>query len=440
MTEQLEGYASPVTGLLTDLYELRMAESYLKRGMTADATFSLYIRPTTNRPWWVALGVERVLGFVERFAFDDDELTYLSTVGFSDDALAAFSKLEARGEIVAVADGTVVLADEPILEITAPLPLAQIWETAVINLVQYPTLVATKAARVAFAAAGRPVVDFGFRRAHGLETGIEAAYAAYVGGGMTTSNVEAGRRYGIAVVGTMAHAFVQSQPSQAEAFRAWVEDHPDYSTLLVDTYDTLDGVADAIALAEEGLPVDGIRLDSGDLVELSRAARAMLDDAGLRGVRIFASGGLDEHEIARLVSAGAAIDAFGVGTDLVVSADRPAAEIAYKLVSYDGRDVVKASPGKETLAGAKQIFRRDDPTGDVLALRHESFPGRSLLQPVWRDGERLCSFDIEDTRTRADAELQAIPEALRPPDHEGAVPRPRISEELRARTERLRHG
>ncbi len=427
-----------MTGLYTDLYELRMAESYLKRGMTADATFSLYIRPTDDRPWWLALGVERVLEFIERFGFDQGELDYLSTVGFSDAALDAFAGLKCCGEVAAVADGTVVIADEPIVEITAPLPLAQIWETAVINLVQYPTLVATKAARVAFAAAGRPVVDFGFRRAHGLETGIEAAYAAYVGGGMQTSNVEAGRRYGIGLVGTMAHAFVQSEPSQADAFRAWATDHPDNVTLLVDTYDTRGGVRDAIAVAKEGLPLQAVRLDSGDLVALSRAAREMLDDAGLSTVLIFGSGGLDEHSIADLVAGGAAIDAFGVGTDLVVSADRPAAEIAYKLVTYDGRDVIKASEGKESLPGAKQIFRTGEVRNDVLALRHETFGGRPLLEPVWRDGERLATFDIEDARARAVTELAAIPEELRPPDYPGPAPRPRRSDELRARYERLR--
>jgi nicotinate phosphoribosyltransferase len=433
-------YPSPVTGLLTDLYELRMAESYLRRGMREDATFSLYIRPTHERPWFVALGIERVLEFIETYRFEPDELAYLATIGFSDAALDAFAKLECCGEVFAVEDGTVVLADEPIVEVTAPLPLAQLWETAIINLVQYPTLVATKAARVAFAAEGRPVVDFGFRRAHGIQTGIEAAYAAYVGGGLSTSNVEAGRRYGIPVVGTMAHAFIQSHATQLDAFRAWATDHPDNVTLLVDTYDTLAGVRDAIVLAGEGHDVRGVRLDSGDLVALSKAARDLLDEADLERVQIFASGGLDEYKIAELVRSGAAIDAFGVGTDLVVSGDRPAAEIAYKLVSYAGRDVVKSSLGKESLAGAKQIFRRGDPTQDVLALRDESFEGQPLLKPVWRDGERLCRFDLSTARERASAELAAIPTELRRPEHVTDVPRPATSDRLRELTESLRHG
>lgn len=427
-----------MTGLYTDLYELRMAASYLKRGMTADATFSLYIRPTKERPWFVALGVERVLEFIETYRFDDRELAYLKTIGFSDVALDAFAALRPSGEVWAVEDGTVVLADEPIIEITAPLPFAQLIETAVINLVQYPTLVATKAARVAFAAAGRPVVDFGFRRAHGLQTGVEAAYAAHVGGGLTTSNVEAGRRYGIGVVGTMAHSFVQSFPSQLDAFRAFAADHPDNTTLLVDTYDTLSGVQDAIVIAKEGRDLRAVRLDSGDLDGLSRAARELLDGAGHEHVQIFASGGLDEHAIARLVSAGAPIDAYGVGTDLVVSADRPAAEIAYKLVRYGGRDVIKASVGKESLAGAKQIFRTGDPTHDVLGLRDEPLEGRKLLEPVWRNGERPCSFDLGTARERASSELALVPDPLRRPDYVGPTPRPRVSEALRELTERVR--
>src|SRR5439155_10834675 len=238
---------------------------------------------------------------------------------------------------------------------------------------------------------GRPVVDFGFRRAHGLETGIEAALAAYVGGGLQTSNVEAGRRFGIGVVGTMAHSFVQAFEREIDAFRAFSEDQADNTILLVDTYDTIEGVRNAIAVARER-PVRGIRLDSGDIASLARTARTMLDDAGLRDVRIFASGGLDET---RILSFGdAPIDAFGVGTDLVVSADRPAADIAFKLVAYDGRPVAKFSTGKASLPGAKQVFRSGDPESDVLALRDERLDGEPLLRPVWRDGEPRTVFDM----------------------------------------------
>jgi nicotinate phosphoribosyltransferase len=422
-------------GLYTDLYELRMVESYVKRGLTDDATFSLYIRATEQRPWFVALGIERVITFIESFSYGREEIDYLRSVGIGDHALDWLSSMEVRGELWAVPEGTVVLADEPLLEITGPLPVLQLIETAVINLVQLSTLVATKAARVALAAEGRPLVDFGFRRAQGLETGVEASRAAYIGAGMSTSNVEAGRRYGIPVVGTMAHAFVQAYEHEIDAFRAFAEDHPDGCVLLVDTYDTLQGVRNAIVVAEEmasrGARLRGIRLDSGDLVELSRSARELLDGAGLRDVTIFASGGLDELDIAALVAAGAPIDAFGVGTDLVVSMDRPALDIAYKLVSYAGRGVAKLSAGKQSLPGAKQVYRRGGPATDVLALRDEHLDGTPLLEPVWRDGRTLATFGLERARERMGAELQALPDEWRDVTRAIEPPRPRLSGGLR---------
>ena len=416
----MTGHAGGPSGLLTDLYELRMVESYLRAGMTQDATFSLYIRPAIQRPWFVALGVFRVLELLESFRYGPEEIGYLRAIGFRDQTLEYLGSLPEPADIWGVEDGTVVLAEEPILEITAPLPFAQLLETAVINLVHYPTLVATKAARVAIAAAGRPVVDFGFRRAHGLQTGVEAAIAAYVGGGLSTSNVEAGRRYGIPVVGTMAHAFVQAYEDEADAFRAFARDHPDNVTLLVDTYDTLEGVRRAIEVAKDA-PVQAIRLDSGDIAHLAREARKLLDEAGLRDTRIFASGGLDEFKVDALVSGGAPVDAFGVGTDLVTSADRPAVDIAYKLVSYAGRPVAKFSTDKASLPGAKQVFRTKD--GDVLGLREESLPGERLLRPA-------RPFDLEAARAKAAADVSALPEELHSITRSIQAPRPRLSDGL----------
>lgn len=391
-----------------------MVESYLRHGMTAPATFSLYIRQTPERPWFVALGVHRVVEMLETFRYASDDIDYLRSVGVGDDALEWFASFTPSGEFWGVEDGTIVLADEPILEMTASLPIAQILETAIINLVQLPTLVATKAARIALAAAGRPVVDFGFRRAQGLESGVEAAFAAHVGGGFATSNLEAGRRYGIPVVGTMAHSFVQAHTSELDAFRSFAADHPDEVVLLVDTYDVIAGVSNAITVAAEmrsrGARLRGIRIDSGDLAKLCSTARQMLDDAGLREVQIFASGGLNETKIAQLVDAAAPVDAFGVGTDLVVSADRPAVDIAYKLVSYDGRGVAKLSAGKATLPGAKQVFRRG--SHDVLALRDESHPGERLLSPAWRDGTALRSFDLDGVSKRVASGLRELPAEL----------------------------
>ncbi|MEX0874728.1 MAG: nicotinate phosphoribosyltransferase [Actinomycetota bacterium] len=427
-------------GLYTDLYELRMVESYIRRGMTEPATFSLYIRPTPQRPWFVALGVDRALDFIDAFGYDTDDIAYLSSVGIHPDALAGLAELRPSGQVWAVPDGTLVLADEPFLEVTAPLPFAQLIETAMINLIQYPTLVATKAARVALAAQGRPVVDFGFRRAHGLETGVEGSLAAHIGGGLSTSNVEAGRRYGIPTLGTMAHSFVQAHANEIDAFRAFAEDHPSDTTLLVDTYDTLDGVRNAIVIAQEmrdrGQRLRAIRLDSGDLDVLARSSRGLMDDAGFPEIEILASGGLDEFEIARLLDVGAPIDAFGVGTDLVVSIDRPAVDIAYKLVAYDGRPVAKQSSGKATLPGAKQVFRTAGPENDVLGLRNESEPG-ALLEVVWRDGDRVRGLDIAATRGRVEEALLGLPDDWKRLSSFDVPPVPRLSEGLRALSERV---
>ena len=423
-------------GLYTDLYELRMVESYLRRGMTEEATFSLYIRPTPERPWFVAFGVHRFLECIETFRYGSAEVDYLRTLGIDDATLDWLASFEPSGEIWAVEEGTVVLANEPILEVTASLPVAQLIETMAINVIQFSTLIATKAARVALAAAGRPLVDFGFRRAHGLETGVEAALAAHVGGGMTTSNVEAGRRYGIPVTGTMAHSFVQAYEKEIEAFRAFAEDHPENGVLLVDTYDTREGVRNAIVvareMAERGARLRAIRIDSGDLDVLSRDARRLLDDAELTDVEIFASGGLDERDIERLVVGGAPIDAFGVGTDLVVSMDRAAVDIAYKLVSYDGRPVAKRSEGKATLPGAKQVFRAGGPESDVLGLRAEDLRGTALLSPAWRDGRELRAFDLEAIRRRAHAETQSLPDDWKRVGERVGPFEPRLSDRLAA--------
>ncbi len=428
-------------GLYTDLYEIRMVESYLRRGMTAPATFSLYIRSTPERPWFVALGLYRIFELLEHFRYGPDEIAYLRSVGIGDTTLEWLESFEPCGDIWAVPDGTVVLADEPILEVTAPLPAAQLVETAFINLIQFSTLIATKAARIALSAAGRPLVEFGLRRAHGLETGVASSLAAFVGGGMSTSNLEAGRSYGIPVVGTMAHSFVQAHTSEVDAFRSFAEDHPENAVLLVDTYDTINGVRNAIVVADEmrarGRRLRAIRLDSGDLDDLSRTARSMLDAAGHGDVQILASGGLEESAIAALVDGGCPIDSFGVGTDLVVSADRPAVDIAYKLVTYDGRSVTKLSPGKQTLPGDKQIFRRGSPRDDVLALRSERLEGDGLLRPVWREGSALVGFELEAVRRYVASGLDALPDEWRRPEPILPVPAPRLSEGLRVAAQDL---
>ncbi len=429
-------------GLCTDLYELRMVESYLQRGMTAPATFSLFIRPAAARPWYVALGIDRVLQLLESFTYGPEELDELERLGVTPDVRRQLGDLTIDdGEIWAVPDGTVVLAQEPVMEVTAPLPVAQLLETAVMNVVQYPTLVATKAARCALAADGRQLADFGFRRAHGLETGIEAALAAYVGGGFASSNVEAGRRHGIPTTGTMAHSYVQAFRDEREALRSFATDHPEHSVLLVDTYDTIEGVRRAIEVSHDlGIEPRGVRLDSGDLGALAVAARQLLDEAGFTDAIVIASGGLDEYRIHDLVRAGAPIDGFGVGTSLTVSQDHPGLDIVYKRVDYDQRSVAKFSGVKSTFPGAKQVFRTDgDVTRDVLSIRAADEPGRRLLQPVWRNGQRLDDpFEIATVRDRVRAGLDELPNDWRTPPYVDEAPVPTLGSDLNQLAEQVR--
>lgn len=428
-------------GLCTDLYELRMVESYLEQDMLAPATFSLFVRPAAARPWYVAYGIERALELLASFSYGPEELGALEEMGIGRRCRDYLAALEPVGELWAVPDGTVVLAQEPLLEFTAPLPVAQLVETAIMNVVQLPTLVATKAARCALAADGRLLADFGFRRAHGLETGIEAALAAHVGGGFATSNVEAGRRYGIPVTGTMAHSYVQAFRDEEAAFRAFAQDQPEHSILLVDTYDTLEGVRRAIdACQHVGIVPQGVRLDSGDLGPLADGARRLLDDAGFHESVVVVSGGLDEYTIHDLVTSGHPIGGFGVGTALTVSQDHPALDIVYKLVDYDGRAVAKFSGVKSTFPGPKQVYRRgDDPRDDVLTVRGASEAGEALLAPRWRDGRRLDDPPgVESVRRRVEAQCAALPPDLRTPPYVEEAPLPAISESLDDLTEQVR--
>lgn len=428
-------------GLCTDLYELRMAASFLQRGMIAPATFSLFLRPSAQRPWYVALGVQRVLELLERFRFGPAELDELERLGIDRAVRDELAAMEiTAGEVRAVADGTVVLAQEPILEVTAPLPVAQLLETAVMNVLHYPTLVATKAARCALVADGRQLADFGFRRAHGLETGVEGALAAYLGGGFATSNVEAGRRYGIPTTGTMAHSYIQAFEDEREAFRSFAADQPEHSVLLVDTYDTPEGVRRAIEVCRElGITPKGVRLDSGDLGALAVDARRQLDDAGFTDAIVIASGGLDEEAIHDLVSQGAPIDGFGVGTSLTVSKDHPGADVVYKLVAYDGRPVAKFSGAKSTYPGAKQVYRREgDVSRDLLTIADRPGEGVPLLHPVWRDGRRLLDPpDLAGIRDRVEGELTQLPPSWRRPPYVDEPPLPTLSEELQALTDEV---
>ncbi|MDA8251503.1 MAG: nicotinate phosphoribosyltransferase [Rhodospirillales bacterium] len=409
-------------GLFTDLYELRMARAYLELGMRGEAVFSLFVRrlPAT-RNYLLGCGVEGLLERLEQLRFGPESLDYLRSLGeFPPDFLDWLAGFHFSGQVRTVAEGTPVFAEEPILEVTAPIAEAQILETLALNQVGLQTVLASKAARVVAAAAGRPVVDFGSRRAQGLDAAVAGARAFYIAGVAATSNLLAGAQWRIPVAGTMAHSFIQAFPSEAEAFRAFAQFYPE-TTLLVDTYDTLAGVRHVVELAQALGPdfrVHGVRLDSGDLDNLSRAARSILDAAGLRQVQILASGGLNEEKIAVLIAAGAPIDAFGVGTDLSVSADAPALDIAYKLTRYGGVGRTKLSRGKHILPEPKQVFRRvvdGVAAGDLIALAEEpAHKGQPLLRVAMMHGRPLTApSPLAAIRQETAAHVAILPQRLR---------------------------
>lgn len=403
------------TALFTDLYEFRMARAYQALAMAEQATFSLSVRrlpPARNV--LLACGIDDAIDLVAGLRFDADAILALRALGeFPEPFLDWLAAFRFSGDIDAVAEGTPVFAEEPLIEITAPIAEAQLLETLVMNQVGLQTLLASKALRVVSAAAGRTVVDFGSRRAQGIDAALAGARAFHIAGVAGTSLVAAGARHGIPVVGTMAHSFVQACADETEAFRAYASLYPE-TILLVDTYDTLEGVRRVIALAHALGPdcrIRGIRLDSGDLASLARAARAAFDAAGLQTLQIFASGGLDEHRIAALVQSGAPIDAFGVGTEMSVSADAPSLDLVYKLAAYAGRPRTKLSPGKRILPGRKQVFRAD---GDMIACAGERVDGTPLLRPVVRGGARVVArATLAEARATAAQGLATLPPALR---------------------------
>ncbi len=408
--------------LFTDLYELTMAQSYFRQGMSSEATFSLFVRPSrVARAYLVSAGLEDVLRYLHSLRFDHAAIDYLRSTGvFADDFLDFLRELRFTGRVRAVPEGRLYFHHEPALEITAPIIEAQIVETLVINQVNLQSLIATKAARCTWAAQGRTLVDFSLRRAHGADAGMKAARSSHVAGFASTSNVLAGRAYGLPIAGTMAHSYVTSFESEIDAFRAYARSFPNDTVLLIDTYDTITAAHKAATVGREmeaqGHRLRAVRLDSGDLLSLSREVRRILDDAGLQYVRILASGGLDEYAIDSLVRAGAPIDGFGVGTRMAVSADMPSLDAAYKLVRFAGRPVLKLSEGKATLPGEKQVYRlRDDYgrlRGDVLALADEAPPvpgAEPLLQTVMERGEPISEPPpLSEARERFRDEFAAL--------------------------------
>lgn len=397
-----------------------MAEGIAER----EATFSLFFRSLpTGWGYTHAAGLEDALRYLKRLSFTEDDLAYLEqTRLFTPPFLERLRNFRFGGSVRAMPEGAAVFPGEPLLELTAPLVEAQLAETMVLNEVHFQTLIAGKAARCVEAAEGRLLVDFSLRRTHGGEAGLKVARASWIAGFDATSNVLAGRRYGIPIAGTMAHAYIESFPNEQTAFAAYARAYPDSSILLVDTYDTLAGVRNAIAVARDlaarGHRLRGIRLDSGDLLDLSRAARVLLDEVGLDEAMVFASGGLDEADIARLLDAGAPIGGFGVGSKLGVSADAPFLDMAYKLVAFDGRPVLKLSEGKATLPGRKQVWRLED--HDLLGLADGTrSKGDPLLVPVMERGRAADPEPLVALRERAAAQRKALPASAHGLEGEG---------------------
>ena len=435
--------------LFTDLYELTMGQAYWQSGTTAQATFSLYFRSyPPDRGYFVLAGVEEVLEHLGGFRFSAEDVEFLDSTGKLDRGFVEYlARLRFSGSVRAMPEGAVFFANEPVAEVTAPVIEAQVLETFLLNRINIQSLLATKASRVVHAARGKTVVDFGARRTQGIDAANRLARVAHMAGFAGTSNMLAAKRFGIPTFGSMAHSFVQCFPSEEESFRAYARSFPDTSTLLVDTYDTLGGVRKAIGVGKElrhqGRSLRSIRLDSGDLRELSTMSRALLDEAGLNDVQIFASGGLDEFEIDALLSGGASIDGFGVGTNVGVSSDAPSADSVYKLVQYDGRPTLKLSSGKGTLPGPKQVYRYRGEDGaylrDVIALAHEPPPdgeAEPLLAEVMRDGKRLGrASTLQRAREYFAEEFGRLPDrhkALRSP--------PRYPVGVSAGLERLRRA
>ena len=419
--------------LLTDLYQFTMLQGYLDRQMHETAVFEFFIRTLpVQRGFFVAAGLESVIEFLEDLKFSDEELKYLAASDrFSKDVIGYLAELHFTGDLDAMPEGTVFFPHEPILRIAAPMPVAQLIESRIINLLHVQTLFTSKAARCFLAADGRTgLIDFGLRRAHGAEAGLFAARSSYIAGFDGTSTVLAEHLFGIPAFGTMAHSFIEAHPDEKEAFIHFAESNPRIVTLLIDTYDTIAGAGKVVDIKEtldkKGITIRGVRLDSGNLLDLSRKVRIIFDQAGLRDVRIFVSGNIDEYAIRDLLSAGAPINAFGVGTKLDTSADIPYFDCAYKLMEYAGEPRLKKSEGKATWPGRKQVFRHcreDEMVRDILTLESDRRDGVPLIRPVMRGGQRIGRPErLKDIRDHALRQIAALPGYLRDLAHTPPYP------------------
>ncbi len=407
--------------LFADLYQLTMAAAYFQKGMQGNATFSLFVRESEVRNFFVAAGLDAVLNELAFFRFSEGEIDYLKETGlFSDSFLSFLKKVRFKGNIFAMPEGSIFFPDEPLLEVTAHIVEAQIIETFLLNTIGSQTLFASKGARCIHAADGRPLVDFSLRRTQGQDAGLNVARSTYISGFSGTSNLLAGQRYGIPVSGTMAHSYISAFEHEIDAFRTYAAIFPEHSVFLIDTYDTIEGARQAVRVGlemrKQGHSLKGVRLDSGDMIDLSCRVRELLDNAGLSDVKIYASSGFDEFKIHELLAKGACIDAFGVGTKVGVSADAPYLDIVYKLVKINDRLVRKLSSGKQTLAGEKQVFRKYDAQGkfveDIIGLKNETIDGATpLLSAVMQQGKRVDMHStLKDIQVFFKSNFSALPD------------------------------
>jgi nicotinate phosphoribosyltransferase len=412
------------SALLTDLYQLTMVQAYLEQGMEDEAVFEFFVRRLpAQRGFLMAAGLEQVLDFLEQLHVSPAELQWLKQTGrISRSCLDYLETLRFSGDVHAMEEGTVFFPNEPILRVTAPLPQAQLIETRIMNLLNFQTLIASKAARSVLVAGGKPLIDFGLRRAHGAEAGLFAARASYLAGFAGTATVLAGMEYDIPIYGTMAHSFVQAHKDEKTAFEHFALAQPKNAVLLIDTYDTEAAARKVVAMApslrQQGITVKGVRLDSGDLADHARKVRRILDEGNLPQAQILASGNLDEYQLQRLIAGGAPIDSFAVGTAMTTSADAPSLDCAYKLQEYAGRPCRKRSEGKATWPGRKQVYRQYRRDGrcdyDLVTTVQASGTGDPLLHPVMTGGHRLVpARKLTELRERAATQLALLPDSLR---------------------------
>jgi len=414
----------PTSPLTTDLYELSMIQAYLDRGENNEAVFEFFVRQLpARRGFLLAAGLEDALTYLDTLHFATDEIAWLKSTGrFRKNLIDYLAGFRFTGDVHAIPEGTICFPNEPLIRITAPLPMAQFVETRLINILHFQTLIASKAARMVLAAPGKILSDFGLRTAHGAEAGLFSARASYIAGFAGAANVLAGERYGIPIVGTMAHSFVQVHDDEMIAFEAFARARPDGVVLLIDTYNTEAGARKVVELAPrlkaDGIAIRGVRIDSGDLTAMAKKVRGILDAGGLRDVLILVSGGINEDVLQSMMAARAPIDGFGIGVNLDASIDAPSLDCAYKLQEYAGKPRRKLSEGKVTWPGRKQVWRSygtdGGMRGDILSLENDTQPGEALLAPVMRAGKRIEPAPaLAQIRERAARELDRLPEPLR---------------------------